>query len=38
VKRGTVILRDGLHATAAGYRYRSLKIAQAVHAGCPAAV
>jgi hypothetical protein len=36
VKRGTVVLRDGLHATAEGYRYRSLKIAQAVHAGCPA--
>ena len=36
VKRGTVILRDGLHATADGYRYRSFKIAQAVHAGCPA--
>jgi hypothetical protein len=36
VKRGTVVLRDGLHATPAGYRYRSLKIAQAVHAGCGA--
>jgi hypothetical protein len=36
VKRGTVVLRDGLHADAEGYRYRSLKIAQAVHAGCPA--
>ncbi|MEA2242815.1 MAG: GDSL-like Lipase/Acylhydrolase family [Solirubrobacteraceae bacterium] len=36
VKRGTVNLHDGLHADAAGYRYRSLKIAQAVHAGCPA--
>jgi hypothetical protein len=36
VKRGTVVLRDGLHATPEGYRYRSLKIAQAVHAGCPA--
>jgi lysophospholipase L1-like esterase len=36
VKRGTVVLRDGLHATAEGYRYRSLKIAQAVHTGCPA--
>jgi lysophospholipase L1-like esterase len=36
VKRGTVVLRDGLHATAEGYRYRSLKIAQAVHAGCSA--
>ena len=36
VKRETVTLRDGLHATAEGYRYRSLKIAQAVHAGCPA--
>lgn len=36
VKRGTVVLRDGLHADAAGYRYRSFKIAQAVLAGCPA--
>jgi GDSL-like lipase/acylhydrolase family protein len=36
VKRGTVVLRDGLHADAEGYRYRSLKIAQAVHAGCRA--
>jgi lysophospholipase L1-like esterase len=36
VKRGTVNLHDGLHADAAGYRYRSLKIAQAVHAGCSA--
>ena len=36
VKRGTVVLRDGLHADAEGYRYRSLKVAQAVHAGCPA--
>ena len=36
VKRGTVVLRDGLHATAEGYRYRSFKIAQAVHAGCAA--
>jgi hypothetical protein len=36
VKRGTVNLRDGLHADANGYRYRSLKIAQAVHSGCPA--
>jgi lysophospholipase L1-like esterase len=36
VRRGTVFLRDGLHATPDGYRYRSLKIAQAVHAGCPA--
>jgi lysophospholipase L1-like esterase len=36
VKRGTVNLRDGLHADAAGYRYRSSKIAQAVHTGCPA--
>jgi lysophospholipase L1-like esterase len=36
VERGTVRLRDGLHADAAGYRYRSSKIVQAVHAGCPA--
>lgn len=36
VKRGTVHLRDGLHADAAGYRYLSSKISQAVHAGCPA--
>lgn len=36
VKRGTVRLRDGLHADEAGYRYLSFKIAQAVHAGCPA--
>jgi lysophospholipase L1-like esterase len=36
VQRGTVRLRDGLHADAAGYRYRSSKIVQAVHAGCPA--
>ena len=36
VKRGTVHLRDGLHADAEGYRYLSFKIAQAVHAGCPA--
>ena len=36
VHRGTVKLRDGLHATPAGYRYRSSKIVQAVHAGCPA--
>jgi lysophospholipase L1-like esterase len=36
VRRGTVHLRDGLHADAAGYRYRSSKIVQAVHAGCPA--
>jgi lysophospholipase L1-like esterase len=36
VKRGTVVLRDGLHATPEGYRYRSFKIAQAVHAGCHA--
>lgn len=36
VRRGTVRLRDGLHADAAGYRYRSSKIVQAVHAGCRA--
>jgi lysophospholipase L1-like esterase len=36
VRRGTVNLRDGLHADADGYRHRSLKIAQAVHTGCPA--
>lgn len=36
VKRGTVNLRDGLHADAEGYRYLSSKIAQAVHTGCPA--
>jgi lysophospholipase L1-like esterase len=35
VRRGTVVLPDGLHADAQGYRYRSFKIAQAVHAGCP---
>jgi hypothetical protein len=36
VQRGTVHLPDGLHADAAGYRYRSSKIVQAVHSGCPA--
>jgi len=36
VQRGTVRLRDGLHADEAGYRYRSSKVVQAVHAGCPA--
>jgi len=36
VQRGTVHLRDGLHANEAGYIYRSTKIVQAVHAGCPA--
>ncbi len=36
VKRGTVHLRDGLHADADGYRYLSFKIAQAVHTGCSA--
>jgi lysophospholipase L1-like esterase len=36
VRRGTVTLPDGLHADPAGYRYRSAKIVQAVHAGCPA--
>lgn len=36
VRRGVVTLPDGLHADAAGYRYRSSKIVQAVHAGCPA--
>jgi lysophospholipase L1-like esterase len=36
VRRGDVYLPDGLHADAAGYRYRSTKIAQAVHSGCPA--
>jgi lysophospholipase L1-like esterase len=36
VRRGTVVLPDGLHADADGYRYRSFKIAQAVHVGCPA--
>jgi len=36
VRRGAVQLRDGLHATEAGYRYRSSKIVQAVHSGCPA--
>lgn len=36
VRRGTVNLRDGLHADAEGYRYRSRKIADAVHTGCPA--
>jgi lysophospholipase L1-like esterase len=36
VRRGTVVLPDGLHADAEGYRYRSAKIVQAVHAGCPA--
>jgi lysophospholipase L1-like esterase len=34
VRRGTVFLPDGLHADAAGYRYRSSKVVQAVHAGC----
>lgn len=34
VKRGAVSLRDGLHADAEGYRYRSRKIADAVHAAC----
>jgi len=37
VRRGTVVLPDGLHADAEGYRYRSFKIAQAVQVGCPAA-
>jgi lysophospholipase L1-like esterase len=36
VRRGTVFLPDGLHADAAGYRYRSSKVVQAVHAGCRA--
>ena len=36
VQRGTVHLRDGLHADADGYRYLSSKIAQAVHTGCSA--
>jgi lysophospholipase L1-like esterase len=36
VRRGQIHLRDGLHADAPGYRYRSQKIAEAVHAGCPA--
>jgi lysophospholipase L1-like esterase len=36
VSRGTVVLPDGLHADAEGYRYRSSKIVQAVHAGCAA--
>jgi lysophospholipase L1-like esterase len=36
VRRGTVVLPDGLHADAAGYQYRSSKIVQAVHAGCTA--
>jgi hypothetical protein len=36
VRRGTVRLPDGLHTDAAGYRYRSSKIVQAVHAGCSA--
>jgi lysophospholipase L1-like esterase len=36
VRRGTVFLPDGLHADAAGYRYRSSKIVQAVHSGCTA--
>lgn len=36
VRRGTVVLPDGLHADAAGYRYRSSKVVQAVHSGCSA--
>jgi lysophospholipase L1-like esterase len=36
VRRGTVFLPDGLHADAAGYRYRSSKVVQAVHSGCSA--
>ena len=36
VRRGTVFLPDGLHTDAAGYRYRSSKISQAVHDGCRA--
>lgn len=36
VERGAVRLPDGLHADAAGYRYRSSKIAQAVQSGCAA--
>jgi len=36
VRRGTVVLPDGLHANAAGYRYRSSKVVQAVHSGCSA--
>lgn len=35
VRHGTVVLRDGLHADAAGYRYRSHMIAEAVDDGCP---
>lgn len=35
---GTVLLPDGLHADAEGYRHRSLMIAHAVNNRCPAAV
>jgi lysophospholipase L1-like esterase len=38
VTGGSVFLPDGLHADPEGYRYRSAMIANAVHAGCPAAV
>lgn len=34
VTDGAVVLPDGLHADAAGYRYRSEMIAHAVEAGC----
>ena len=34
VANGAVFLPDGLHADAAGYRYRSAMIADAVEAGC----
>ncbi len=36
VTDGAVSLPDGLHADAAGYRYRSAMIADAVNGGCPA--
>lgn len=38
VKAGAAALRDGLHATPDGYRYRSAMIADAVNAGCPARI
>lgn len=34
VKDGAVSLKDGLHADAAGYRYRSLMLADAVNTAC----
>jgi len=38
VKAGAASLRDGLHATRDGYRYRGAMIADAVNAGCAARI